>query len=961
MNFRTLPLRLLSCLVLGALAFSAVPNQGYAAPSISKLSVQGLRIAGSTRIVIDGGELLPNPQIVLPFPITSQQLQPGSTASRVEIEIVLGEAVPVGIYQLRVATDSGISNARPVGVDHLPQSLLQETLQTLPAAISASVVANESLRIRFAGKRGQRVVIDVEARRLGSVLDPVVRLLNSRGTQFAWSPPRPLLAGDARCAAELAEDGEYTIVLHDRQFRGGADRFFRLKVGDLHSADLVFPLGVQLGQPAVLQLLTVGQTDSLSATVDVSQTGPRPARVDQSLQFTGAFPPVLVSDHAELIEQQRDDGALQELTAAPVAINGRLMAPGEEDQFVLPVTAGSKLRFDVRARRAGSPLDGVLTIRSVDGKQLATNDDRPATSDPGLDFTVPAGTAKIHVALVDLQKRGGDTFVYRISVQDLGRPDFQLALSADRVNIPAGAGQLIEVRVNRQGYQGSIELTVAGLPAGVEVTSKTIAAGSRRGLVKITAGEAKPVHGLISIRGRATDVDPPLWRTAELAENSISKQQPWLRGELAVAVGPPTPISLTWQVSEPQVLFRGMPLKLQAQLTRREGVQGEVRLRLQTTQIMPRKKVKKDKKDVMVDDLDRALRLANVPMLSGDSKQAEVELLVPTDLADRDWGLTLVAELLSADKKSVVQSVPGEVLSLQTRSPLNVELASEANIEAKAGAGETGLFAGKIVRASGFDHPVTVTLAALPKGYPAPKVVVAGDKNEFSLPVRFPYGTKAGELQNVKLVATAAPVAKKENLLVRSNELTVTLKVVPGEKPPGAKLLSIAEDPKKWISYLSKGDGKISLELGDKFSGDSSIKVTPDQRFNELVPGLGLKIRENPAEGEYRYLQFAWKKKGGQSICLQLNHDGKWGPDEGARPGAKFRYHSGPGPECYGASVLLDKKLPEEFVLVTRDLFADFGEFTLTGLALSPVDGEFGLFDHLFLARQESDLEAVKP
>ena len=961
MNSRTLPLRLLSCLVSGVLALGAVPNESYAAPSISKLSVQGLRIDGSTRVVIEGAGLLPNPQIVLPFPIDSQTLQPGGTATRVEIEIVLGAAVPVGICQLRLATDAGISNSRPVGADHLPQVVFQESLEALPAAISASVVANQSLKIRFQGKRGQRVVIDVEARRLGSVLDPVVRLLNTRGTQFAWSPPRPLLAGDARCAAELTEDGEYTIVLHDRQFRGGADRFFRLKVGDLHSVDLAFPLGVERGNPAPLQLLTVGQKETVAATVDVSQTGPRPARVDDPLQFTGTLPPVLVSDHAELIEQEAPGDALQELTAAPVAVNGRLTSPGEEDRFVLPVTAGSRLRFDVRARRVGSPLDGVLTIRSVDGKQLASNDDRPATSDPGLDFTVPAGTAKIQVALTDLQKRGGHAFVYRVSVQDLGRPDFQLSLSADRFNIPAGAGQLIEVQVDRQGYQGPIELSVDGLPAGVEVTSKTIAAGSRRGLVRIVAGDSQPVHGLISIRGRAVDVDPPLWRAAQLAENAISKHQPWLRSEIGVAVGPPSPISLTWQIADPQVLFRGMPLTVQAQLTRREGVQGDVRLRLQTTQIMPRKKVKKDKKDVMVDDLDRAIRLANTPMLSGDTKQAEFQLLVPTDLADRDWGLTLVAELLSADKKSVVQSVPGEVLSLQPRSPLNVELSGAAKIEAKAGGGETGNLTGKIVRASGFAHPVTVTLAALPKGYPAPKVVVAGDQDAFSLPVRFPYGTKAGELKNVKLVATAAPIAKKENLLVRSNELTVELKVVPGEKPPAAKLLDLAQDPEKFISYLSKGGGKISLELGDKFSGNGSIKVTPDQRFNELVPGLGLKIREKPAEGEYRYLQFAWKKKGGQSICLQLNHDGKWGPGDGTKPGAKFRYHSGPGPECYGASVLIDEKLPEEFVLVTRDLFADFGEFILTGLALSPVDGEFGLFDHLFLARQESDLDAVKP
>jgi hypothetical protein len=39
-----------------------------------------------------------------------------------------------------------------------------------------------------------------------------------------------------------------------------------------------------------------------------------------------------------------------------------------------------------------------------------------------------------------------------------------------------------------------------------------------------------------------------------------------------------------------------------------------------------------------------------------------------------------------------------------------------------------------------------------------------------------------------------------------------------------------------------------------------------------------------------------------------------------------------------------------EFVVVTRDLFADFGEFTFSGIALSPLDGEFALFDHIYLS-----------
>ena len=47
---------------------------------------------------------------------------------------------------------------------------------------------------------------------------------------------------------------------------------------------------------------------------------------------------------------------------------------------------------------------------------------------------------------------------------------------------------------------------------------------------------------------------------------------------------------------------------------------------------------------------------------------------------------------------------------------------------------------------------------------------------------------------------------------------------------------------------------------------------------NAMLPNLGVKIRENPGPGEYRYLRFAWKKAQGNAICLQLAHDGKFGP-----------------------------------------------------------------------------------
>jgi hypothetical protein len=169
----------------------------------------------------------------------------------------------------------------------------------------------------------------------------------------------------------------------------------------------------------------------------------------------------------------------------------------------------------------------------------------------------------------------------------------------------------------------------------------------------------------------------------------------------------------------------------------------------------------------------------------------------------------------------------------------------------------------------------------------------------------------------------------------------------------------VFEDQVEFLAGLNQGAAQASLVADEKYSGLASIKITPDGRSNPALPGLGVKIRQFPAAGEYRYLQFAWKKQGGQAICLQLNHDGQWGPT--AASPAKFRYHAGPAGECYGASLAVDANLPSVFTVVTRDLFADFGEFTLTGLGLSCVDGDFALFDHIYLGTKPEDFELVKP
>src|SRR5207249_2660399 len=102
----------------------------------------------------------------------------------------------------------------------------------------------------FQGKKGQRVVVEVEARRLGSAIDPLLELLDPRGVQLAWSQSKALLADDARMETVLPADGRYSVLLRDALYQAGTPNQFRLKIGDLHYADFVFPLGVQRGTRA---------------------------------------------------------------------------------------------------------------------------------------------------------------------------------------------------------------------------------------------------------------------------------------------------------------------------------------------------------------------------------------------------------------------------------------------------------------------------------------------------------------------------------------------------------------------------------------------------------------------------------------------------------------------------------------------------------------------------------------
>jgi hypothetical protein len=954
--------------VLAALSLFIVIQAASAAPQINRVNLRGVCTNGTTRLILDGDRLSNDTKLVLGGEIVAQAMQPGATEKRIEVELTLGKSAQPGIYLLRALNADGVSNGIAIGVDSLSQSAMTDRVESLPAAITGSVAGDQSAKTSFAGKKGEKVLIEVESRRLLSQLNPVVHLYDSRGVQVAWAQGTRRLEGDARLTAVLPDDGQYTVEVHDALYQAKGPEQFRLKIGDFRYADLTIPSAVKQGSKASVQFASSNLPNhSPDDRVFDAEAPPLPrffpARHHLAGSVTGTRPALWASEWDEVLESPFETGKSRAVTV-PSGISGRIEKRGEEDRFRIAAAGGQKLRFEVHALRAGSALDGVLTVYDATGKNvLATNDDRPGMADPGLDLTVPAGASEVVVGLKDLLGRGGDDFVYRLTALPQDRPDFSLSLTEDRVNVPRGGRALVRVGVERRGYNGPIELSVEGLPAGVTVENAQIPAGGNTGLLLLHGVGLSGDFSVARVVGRATtSIDggstSAMTRVAMLPANPLSERQTWLREEVAVALTDRAPLQLAWSPGASSLPL-GAKMAAGVSAKRADGAAGQVRLTLVTTQQTPRKTIKVNNQDRQVDDVERTLRLDGAPTIAADQSQSTANILVPADLPEATYSLVLRGELLGADGKQVLATAYTPVLTAQPARPVTLALSGPAEIEARAGLGETGKLVGKVVRQEGYAHALRVTLEGLPAGVPSPFADLPADKSEFELAVRLPHGLKAEALKNVRLVAVSLATPGDLENAVRTNQVPLTLKVVGGEKPPIEPPLRIFEDEEEFATSLNQGGGQIRLEGGEKYSGSSSVRVTPDQRFNPALSSLGVKIRKDPGPGEYRYVRFAWKKQGGNQLCLQLNHDGAWGPTVGGT-GAKFRYHAGPG-DCYGASLRVAPRLPNRLTVVTRDLYADFGEFTLTGLALSPIDGQFAVFDHIYLGRTVDDLDSVKP
>ncbi len=753
-----------------------------AEPAIRNLALRGLQIGGTTTLVVDGDEFGTAPRLLLPF-AARQQLKPGTTKNQATFDVTLAADVEAGYYQLRVVTDEGVSAPMLIAVDRLPQRLVPvamrvntqpPAIEQLPAAVHGVVNGGATVETRFTGKAGQKIMVEVEAQRLGSKLRPVVHLFGARRLQLAWAWPNAALGGDARLEATLPEDGTYTMGVHDVEYAPPGPGFFRLRVGQWSFVDQVFPPAVEKGKAQAVELL--GPVAAARVNLAASRgLGALPMAFPKDGLFSGPRPFVLISPHAELVKDAAA-GKVQDLPAGAVGVSGRLLTAHAEDRYRVPVLPKTKLRLEVFAERLGSPLDAALVVRNEQGTELARVEDGPMTLDPVLEYAVPDKVTAVIVGVVDSQGQGGPRGVYRLVVEPHGaaKTGFQLFTPAQHLALPVGGRTVVPVLIDRGGYEGRVQLSAEGLPAGMRLEGADIPEGADGALVTVQRGQAAAGAAISRWVGRAANGEEGIVTTKG---HPLQRLQPWLATELAVA-------TTTAKGADFQIDWRGLAadaglvpakkLVLPVKVTR-PAVNGVVRLTLLTSQLRPQVNGQLDQNQAL--RLEKPVELpAPLPTRPLD---ADLTILVPPQPLAPVYDVTVQAELLSPDRRTVLAVAHAPVRRMLVRHSVVVRLDGPARIETTLDSkkGATVKVTGQVERREGLTGDVALALTGLPAGTRADAVTVKAGTTAFTLNVTLPLGFPAGEIAGLTLSGTAAPDAKQPNIRVRSRDVQLTLAV----------------------------------------------------------------------------------------------------------------------------------------------------------------------------------------
>lgn len=498
-----------------------------------------------------------------------------STRAEATLDIEVSPIAPLGLYGLRLATESGLSNVHLFLIDELPVSFRDRQLPVngvqpvkLPASITAPCQPAAIDRYAIDVQAGQRVAFEVIGNRLGKDYDPLIQIRNSAGAVVAQHDNSVGLFFDLRFAHTFTSAGTYTVEVQDSRFEGHPSWHYVLRMGDFPEARMSVPSAIRPNESSTLTFPQIPGWQ-FPMKIDAAQTPLARgfAEIRTSDHSLATWIPLAVTDLQTQIEVEPNN-SLQAATpvTVPSTLNGALLKPGESDFYRFDLVQGQKVQFQGCSKVIGSAADLELILFDADGREVRRTDD---TDNEEGRFTFAAGKAGPHCLQVrDVAHDGGPEYAYRVDVR-AGGPEFQLAAEVSEIAVPQGNYQSLPIKITRNEFAGEIHLELRGAPAGVTLEPTVIPVNASEFVSRIVAapdtalglgtlqiiGTAK-LEGNAILQARVTTrplIDRQL-RNVDLILYALREDQtnlpPSLTDQIALLVTQPSP----FQIELPEAL-----------------------------------------------------------------------------------------------------------------------------------------------------------------------------------------------------------------------------------------------------------------------------------------------------------------------------------------------------------------------------------------------------------------------
>ena len=519
----------------------------------------------------------------------------GRQVSNVKLKVTVAPDARSGVREFRVASLLGISSVGQLVVVDDPvvaetaanNTAASRPTLTLPCVITGRIEAIEDVDyFKFDAQAGQTLTFEVFCARLQDKIHdlqkhakPMLTLFDGDGRELAANDH--FFFADPMLSYKVDRAGTFFLQIRDSTYDGDARWVYAVLATHRPYVAHVYPMAGNPGQ--MIEVEPVGSAKLVNARMPL--TIPKTLGV-QTLQLdlggVRTNPVTFLVSNLPQCEEQEPNDTPETATrvTAPAGINGRIGKKRDLDHFVFAAKKGQAIRFEVKARRFGTPfnsrLHGILEVMTPKGVVVAGNDTTHG-QEAALVFT-PAADGDYVLRVRDLNSKGGDAWVYHVELE-AAQPDFTVRCDPDKAMIGPGSSTAWYVQVTRTGgFTGAVQVAVEGLPRDVTASPLTIGPTMKEGVIVVTAAPtAAPAAEVVHLIGTAK-VKTPDGKEETLTRTVAPNQEIYSPGGgrakfdvnlQAVAVTSPSDI-LKVDVSTTQVVLKpGQEVKIDVTVQRR--------------------------------------------------------------------------------------------------------------------------------------------------------------------------------------------------------------------------------------------------------------------------------------------------------------------------------------------------------------------------------------------------------